>query len=43
MTTTGLLPQSFRDNLAEWLYVMRWTTAKSREASPALFVARAVF
>ena len=27
----------------EWLYVLRWTTAKSREASPALFVARAVF
>ncbi len=27
----------------EWLYVIRWTTAKSREASPALFVARAVF
>ncbi len=35
MTTTRLLPR--------WLYVMRWTTAKSREASPALFVARAVF
>ena len=27
----------------EWLYVIRWTTRKSREASPALFVARAVF
>ena len=27
----------------EWLYVLRWTTAKSRQASPALFVARAVF
>ena len=36
-------PQSFRDQIDEWLYVMRWTTKKSREASPALFVARAVF
>ncbi len=42
MTTTKL-PQSFRDQIDEWLYVMRWTTNKSREASPALFVARAVF
>jgi len=37
------LPQSFRDQIDEWLYVMRWTTKKSREASPSLFVARAVF
>ena len=43
MMATGLIPRSFRDNLDEWLYVLRWTTAKSREASPALFVARAVF
>ena len=43
MTTTRLLPRSFRNQMDEWLYVMRWTTAKSREASPALFVARAVF
>ena len=43
MTTTGFLPPSFRDSMDEWLYVLRWTTAKSREASPALFVARAVF
>ena len=42
MTTTRQ-PRSFRDKLDEWLYVIRWTTAKSREASPALFVARAVF
>ena len=42
MTTIKLL-QSFRDQIDEWLYVMRWTTNKSREASPALFVARAVF
>ena len=41
--TTIKLPQSFRDQIDEWLYVMRWTTNKSREASPALFVARAVF
>ena len=41
--TTIKLPQSFRDQIGEWLYVMRWTTNKSREASPALFVARAVF
>ena len=41
--TTIKLPQSFRDQIDEWLYVMRWTTKKSREASPALFVARAVF
>ena len=40
---TGLIPRSLRDSLDEWLYVLRWTTAKSREASPALFVARAVF
>ncbi len=37
------LPQSFRGKIDEWLYVMRWTTKKSREASPALFVARAVY
>ena len=43
MTTTGLIPRSLRDSLDEWLYVLRWTTAKSREASPALFVARALF
>ena len=30
-------PQSFRNKVDEWLYVMRWTTRKSREASPALF------
>ena len=36
-------PQSFRNKMDEWLYVMRWTTRKSREASPPLFVARAVF
>ena len=41
--TTIKLPQSFRDQIDEWLYVMRWTTNKSREASPSLFVARAVF
>ena len=41
--TTIKLPQSFRDKIDEWLYVMRWTTQKSREASPTLFVARAVF
>ena len=41
--TTIKLPQSFRGKIDEWLYVMRWTTNKSREASPALFVARAVF
>ena len=41
--TTIRLPQSFRDQIDEWLYVMRWTTKKSREASPSLFVARAVF
>ena len=41
--TTIKLPQSFKDQIGEWLYVMRWTTSKSREASPALFVARAVF
>ena len=41
--TTIKLPQSFRNQIDEWLYVMRWTTKKSREASPALFVARAVF
>ena len=41
--TTIKLPQSFRDQIGEWLYVMRWTTNKSREASPVLFVARAVF
>ncbi|MDE2735632.1 MAG: ABC transporter ATP-binding protein [Gemmatimonadota bacterium] len=41
--TTIRLPQSFKDKIDEWLYVMRWTTSKSREASPALFVARAVF
>ena len=41
--TTIKLPQSFRDQIDEWLYVMRWTTNKSREASPVLFVARAVF
>ncbi len=43
MTTTGIIPRAFRDSLDEWLYVLRWTTAKSREASPALFAARAVF
>ena len=43
MTTTRLLPRSLGNQMDEWLYVMRWTTAKSREASPALFVARAVF
>ena len=36
-------PQSYRNRMDEWLYVMRWTTLKSREASPALFAARAVF
>ena len=41
--TTIKLPQSFKNKIDEWLYVMRWTTNKSREASPALFVARAVF
>ena len=41
--TTIRLPQSFKNKIDEWLYVMRWTTNKSREASPALFVARAVF
>ena len=41
--TTIKLPQSFRDQIGEWLYVMRWTTKKSREASPALFVVRAAF
>ena len=41
--TTIKLPQSFRDQIHEWLYVMRWTTKKSREASPALFVVRAAF
>ena len=41
--TTIKLPQSFRNQIDEWLYVMRWTTNKSREASPALFVARAAF
>ncbi|MCY3669380.1 MAG: ABC transporter ATP-binding protein [Gemmatimonadetes bacterium] len=41
--TTIRLPQSFKDKIDEWLYVMRWTTSKSREASPVLFVARAVF
>ena len=43
MTTTGLIPRSLRNSLDECLYVLRWTTAKSREASPALFVARALF
>ena len=41
--TTIKPPQSFRDQIGEWLYVMRWTTNKSREASPVLFVARAIF
>ena len=36
-------PQSFRNKMDEWLYVMGWTTRKSREASPPLFAARAVF
>ena len=43
MATTGLIPWAWRDSLDEWLYVLRWTTAKAREASRGLFVARAVF